>query len=272
MKKQKRFSRVAVCLLLILVGLGAGVANASSTPPNLSLQITGPSSAQVYSPYQYTVTVTNIGGSTAYTSSVVVDLPETTTSPQKYVLGTVSGYPQTCQLANRKLVCQLGNVTHTGPNRTKSFSFTFAFPISTRSLQIKATASTVTTPETNSNNNFATIAPTPVYPNNQLTSATMSVSNCTGTTLSSFFECELFPSSQQHFTLSLNPDLTMSYEGQFIGNWDQYAGANRLHFVLFMGNGTAEFNGFARSNTCFEGITTFSTSTTYISPYRLCIQ
>lgn len=241
-------------------------------PPNLNVTVAGPSSAQVRTPYLYTVTVKNIGGSTASTVSVVVDFPETNTSPQKYILGNLSGIDSRCQVVSRKLNCVLGNITASGQNQTKVFTFTYAFPVTSQTIQVKATASTLSTNETNPNNNYASVFPVPAYPSNPITSATILKTSCTGRGMTSFFECELFPSSQQSHIFELNSDMTITYQGQYIGTWDQSASPQQLHFALASGNSSADFVGYATSNTCFEGLTTFIPTSIYNSAYRVCIQ
>lgn len=271
MKRQIGLNIIVLSFLMIFFAFGAGAASAAQ-PPNLQVQLQGPASAMVKAPYVYTVSVTNIGGSTAAGVRVIVDLPETNTSPQKYILGTLSGVDSRCRIVTRKLNCLLGDITKSGPNQTKTFTFTFALPVSTLALQFKATATTTTVPETNALNNTSTFIPTPAYATNQLTSATVLITMCTGRGLSSFFECELFPSSQQQHIFTLNPDLTVTAYGQNVGNWDQLASPQQLHLWLSSGNSIAEFNGFASSNTCFEGITTFTPTSVYNSAYKVCVQ
>jgi uncharacterized repeat protein (TIGR01451 family) len=273
MKKQFKLCSIVVSFLAIFLAAGAiGASALTSQPPNIRVLLTGPSSAQVGSPYVYTVNVKNIGGSTANGVKVIVDFPETNTSPQKYILGTLSGIDSRCQVVSRKLNCQLGNLTHSGPNQTAQFTFNLALPVSTRTLQIKATGSSTSSNEADPLNNVATITPTPAYASNQLTSATVLVSMCTGQGLSSFFECELFSGSQQHITLSLNADYSVTYSGQTVGSWDQFVSPQKLHMLLYDGGSTAEFNGFATNNTCFEGLTTFTPASPYVAPYKVCVQ
>jgi len=271
--KQKNVLTIVVCLLMVFFAFSAEKTSAAPpAPPNLRVLLTGPNSAQVGSPYLYTVNVRNIGGSTASNVSVIVDLPETNTSPQKYILGTLSGIDSRCQVVTRKLNCQLGNITKSGPNQTKIFTFNYAFPVTSQTVEIKATASTTTANETNPANNVASFFPTPAYATNQLTSANVLITSCTGRGLTSFFECELFPSSQQSHIFSLNADMTVTYEGDYVGNWDQFASNQQLHLSLSDGSSGADFNGFATTNTCFEGITTFTPTSVYNSAYKVCVQ
>ncbi|HMS38754.1 MAG TPA: hypothetical protein PKE69_00905, partial [Pyrinomonadaceae bacterium] len=188
------------------------------------------------------------------------------------LLGTISGIDSRCQVVARKLNCALGNITKSGPGQTKVFTFTFAFPISTQTIQFRATAATTTANETNALNNVATFTPIPTYATNQLTSATVLITSCTGRGLTSFFECEMFPSSQQSNVFELNGDNSVTYQGQYVGTWDQFTSNQQLHLSLSDGNSGAEFNGFATSNTCFEGITTFTPTSVYNSAYKVCVQ
>lgn len=271
MKKQTGFYLFAVLFLTAFVAFGT-IDAAATQLPNLRVLISGPSSAQVNSPYLYTVNVKNIGNATAAGVRVIVDLPETNTSPTKYILGTVSGLDSRCQIISRKLNCLLGDMSKTGINQTKIFTFNYAFPVTTQNVQVKATASTTTPNEVNSQNNTASLSPTPAYATNQLTSANVLITMCTGRGLTSFFECELFPSSQQSHIFVLNSDLSVTYNGDFVGTWNQIASPQQLQLSLSDGSTGAEFNGFATSNTCFEGITTFTPASVYNSAYKVCVQ
>lgn len=257
--------------VFLMIGATAVFA-APPQPPNLRVLVSGPASAQVGSPYLYTVNVKNIGGSTASNVTVVVDLPETATSPNKYVLGNLSGIDSRCQLLARKLNCNLGSITKSGATQTKIFTFNYSFPVTSQTIRIKATAATTTPNETDALNNIASHFPTPAYATNQLTSANVLITSCTGRGLTSFFECELFPSSQQSHLFSLNPDMTVTYNGDFVGNWDQFTSPQQLHLALSDGNSGADFVGFATNNTCFEGLTTFTPASIYNSAYKVCIQ
>ena len=263
---------IVLSFLVAFFGFGFETASAlPPQPPDIRVQIQGPATAYARSPYQYTVNVKNIGGSTANGVTVYVDFPQTNTSPQQYILGTVSGIQSGCQIVSRRLQCSLGSITHSGPGQTKQFTFNFAYPVSTKTLEVKATGTSTSTNEANPANNVASVFPAIGYATNQLTSANVLVSMCTGQNLTSFFECELFSGSQQFVTLALNSDTTISYQGQYVGNWFQ--GTNQqLKMTLNDGGSTANFNGFAVNNTCFEGLTTFTPASPYVSPYKVCVQ
>lgn len=266
MKKQK-----TIVLSFLITALCAVSAYAAHNP-NLRVTLQGPSTAAVYSPYQYTATVKNIGNAAAANVKVTIDLPETDTSPNKYILGTLSGFNTSfCQVVTRKLVCtQSGNL---GNNQQRVYTFNFELPISTKTLSIKATGTTTSANEVDPLNNSQTLTPALSYATNHLTSADVLVSMCTGTGLTSFFECALFPSSQQHVLFTLNADTTVTYSGQMVGWWDQTQGDSTLHMILNDGSTTAEFSGFARSTTCFEGLTTFDPNPGgWVAPYKVCVQ
>jgi hypothetical protein len=263
----------ALSFLSAVLAFSAGTTLAAHPQP-VDLRVMpwqGPASPMVNSPYQYTVTVKNIGGTAAAGVKVVVDLPLTDTSPSKYILGKLTGIdPQKCQVLSNKLQC---NLTSLSVNQTKSFTFNFELPVSTKTLTFKATASTTTTGETALANNQLSLTPTPAHGNRPITSATVLVSHCTGTGLSSYFECELFPSSIASFVATLDGDLTINHVTYGnLGYWDQFASTQGLHMQLIGEGSIAEFNGFSTGGNCFEGMTTFGPGTSYVSPYKVCIQ
>lgn len=250
-------------------------ATASAAPPqpaNLRVLLEAPTTAAVYSPYQYTVRVKNIGGQSAAGVVTTVNFPETDTSPTKYILGTLSGINangNTCQTVNRTLRCTMGSI---GPNVEKTFTFNFALPVSTKVLEVKGTATTTTANEQNQANNWEARVPGLLYGSNTITSANVLITMCTGRNLSSFFECELFPSSQQSHIFTLNSDMSVSAYGQAVGTWDQPS-PSQIHLYMVNGGTVIEHNGYARDNTCFEGRTTFTPSPSgYMSQYKICVQ
>jgi uncharacterized repeat protein (TIGR01451 family) len=266
MKKQK-----TIVLSFLITALCAVSAYAAQNP-NLRVTLQGPSTAAVYSPYQYTVTVKNIGNAPAANVKIVVDLPETDTSPTKYILGTLTGIQTGCVVVTRKLQC-----TSTIPlnsNQQRAYTFNFELPISTKILSVKATGTTTTANEVDPLNNSQTVTQALSYGSITIpvTGTDVLISMCTGRGLTSFFECEIFPSSQQHHIFTLHPDMSVSVYGDVVGTWDQPS-ASRLHLYMVNGGTVIEHNGFARNGTCFEGMTTFTPNPGgYISPYKICVQ
>lgn len=247
---------------------------ASAAPqPNLSVQPwVAPATVTVNSTYQYTASVRNIGTQTAQNVSLTIEFPLTNTSPNRHILGKVTGYPSNCSIVSNKLVCNFGNVKH-NLNPTRTVSFNFEYPVSTKPLELIARAATTSTNEMNPANNVLGYAPTVTHPDLPVTSANVVVSHCTGTNLTSFFECEKYPSSIASFTMTLDQggSITLPYPGYF-GNWNQNISPKQLYFNVTDGSDGVTFNGFASNSTCFEGVATFTPASNYVSPYKVCIQ
>ncbi len=91
--------------------------------------------------------------------------------------------------------------------------------------------------------------------------------------MTSYFECELFQSSISYHTVTLNDNGTVSIgEPGYSGTWYQPT-PQQLYFNYTQNNVVIlEFNGYAVSSTCFEGMTRFIPDNGYISPYKVCIQ
>lgn len=278
MKNLVSKSVIALSLFTALVSLGTSLAAAAPPAPNLEVMAwQGNSSPLVESPYVYTARVRNIGNQTAQSVVLTIDFPLTNTSPTRYILGKLSGVVPssgTCSTANNKITCSLGNLSN---NQTKQVSFTFEFQVATAPPIFTATASTGSTNEQNPGNNSRAFAPALNYPTNIVTAGTYLVSSCTGIGLTSFYECEMAPSSiQSRLSLEFNLGGTLSVTDYpiYTGFWDQNTLSDKsLHFTITGGNSDVDFNGFAVSQNCFKGITTFPGSTSpYNSAYRVCRQ
>ena len=264
--------------LFVVTAFSAASAFAAPPAPNLSvLPWQGSATPIVESPYQYTVRVQNIGNQTAQGVVVTVEFPLTNTSPTRYILGKLSGVSATqgtCSTATNKIVCSIGSI---GNNQTRSVTFTFEFQVSATAPTLKATATTTSSNEINLANNTLSTTPLLRYPNNVVTGGSYLVTSCTGRGMTSFYECEMTPGSTQSFLADLIPggSLTIPAAPGYFGFWDQYGQPfnQTLHLKLDDGGGTtAEFNGFAVSGSCFEGLTTFPGQTTYNAAYRVCEQ
>jgi hypothetical protein len=72
--------------------------------------------------------------------------------------------------------------------------------------------------------------------------------------------------------LEANNTITFTEPG-YTGNWSQNAAKTTLFFEYFDGaSKVAEFNGYAINGAnCFDGMTTFFPSSTYVSPYHVCL-
>lgn len=274
MKNFSLKSIYALTLLTATIAFGSAVSAAPPQAPNLDVQAwQGSATPLVESPYVYTTRVKNIGNQPAQNVTIVVEFPLTNTSPNKYVLGKLTGVSTgtgTCSTAGNKITCNVGNI---GNNQTRYVTFTFEFQVAATVPTFKSTASTASTNEQNPNNNFRSFTPVLTYPDNELTPGSYIVSSCTGRGLTSFYECEMYPSSiQTVLGLDFNLGGTLSVTGypQYTGSWDQVVLPNRsLHFTV---DGELEFNGFASNSNCYKGITTFPGTTDYNSAYRVCRQ
>lgn len=258
-------------LLLVLLCLfgGIGTVSAAVAEADLAVDFRGQNSPFVYSPYTYSVRVDNFGRRNADNVTVTIDLPLTDTSPSQHILGNLSGIDSSCQSVSKKLVCNLGSIRK---NKGKTVSFDFEFPVSTKNLELKATAATSSN-ESNTANNVITKTPNFRYVSNSFSSAVILNSHCTGQNLTAYFECALFPSSIQSHSVTLESNGTITF-GQpgYSGSWYQ-PNPNELHFEYTDGTNTVlEFNGYATSASCFEGLSTFPNNTSWVSPYKVCIQ
>lgn len=258
-------------LSFLIIASAAGV---MASQPNLDVQPwVGNMSPQVETTNQYTVTVRNIGTQTAQAVRVVLAFPVTATSPNKYIMGKFIGaLPTGCTLAplpNRTTVtCQLGNMNG---GAVRPITFGFQFQVANVVPTITATASVGQGNEQNANNNFASMTPTLTYPDNIVTTGQYAVSSCTGRGLTSYYECEISPSSVQsvlRFDVDSGGTLAVTGYPLYTGIWDQNTIINKsLHINI---PSELDFNGFAVSSTCFEGLTTFPSTTVYNSAYRIC--
>lgn len=245
--------------------------SAAFAAADLSTSISQPSGTMVYATARYTVKVKNVGNQTASSSTVVIQLPVTATSPTVHVMGTVIGKSSTCSQSGTKLTCTLGSIAK---NTTKSVYVDLQLPESTNNLDITATAST-TSSESNLSNNAATLTASLYNPTLAFTGPrTVLNEHCTGTSLSAYFECTLYPSSISDHEAVLEAGGTLSfpaYGPDYGGTWSTTS--DSLTFTITeLGVPVAEFEGYAVDGSCWEGITHFLPSSPYMSPYRVCLQ
>jgi len=264
-----------VTSFLIVLGL-CSTAALTATPalngPDLRVTLTPPASAGVYQTRRYSFEVKNVGNKTANGSQIVIELQRTATSPEVYVLGTVNGYSTRCTRAANLLTCSLGSL---GRNAALTVFVDLTLPYASAPIVIKANATTTTSGELNPANNsvnYTTVLRT--FPVTMSYGIPIVNQHCTGRTLTSFFECTLFPSSiaEHESVFEANNTITIPAAPTYTGSWTYTALENRLQFQMY--NGAVQevaFDGRGVGGNCFEGITTFPTSTSgYVSPYRIC--
>lgn len=254
-----------------LLGLVTFLATPSAfAASDVKVSIPAPASQYVYSPTSYGIKVQNIGNAKAYNVALTVTLPLTHTSPQVYVMGTLSAIDSRCVKSNNKLVCQLGTIS---ANKSTTVTFNIALPVADEVLSISA-AATTTSSENSTSNNSASNTPTLVNYSTVIPGGSLVTNqHCTGTGLTSYFECTLFPSSISAHDTILNGDGSITVIDDpinYSGAWSQPS-SNQLNFQYFEnGQLIADFEGFGSEPGCFEGITIFVGST-YLAPYEVCL-
>jgi hypothetical protein len=262
-------------ILALLIGgaslvSGIGVVAAAPSRPDVQAQLQGPSTSAVSVATTYTVVVTNVGSATAQNVQLVVNFPLTNTSPTVRILGDVTESDSRCSIAANRITCALDSIKR---NKSVTVAYTYAAPVSTKTLTMTATTST--SGDVNAGNNVSSFTPTLTYPIRPITSATVNNSHCTGTNLTSYVECLPYPSSIASHVTTLNADTSITFsEPGYTGSWSQNAAKTSLFFEYFENAvKVAEFNGFAINGAnCFDGLTTFFPASSYVSPYRVCIQ
>ena len=243
-----------------------------SAATDLAVSLTPPSVLRVYQAGSFNVRVRNLGNKHAYDVSLTIQLPRTATSPTVSVMGTLGAFSSRCTRVTTTLVCSLGTVNR---NRSDSVFFEIALPYSTAPIAIDATASTSSTEPNTGNNSLHYVANPLTYNVTMATPATAVNRHCTGQpSLSSYFECTLFPSSISSHSTTFNAGGTITFvdaPATFTGTWT-HTPANRLQFQYYdSGQLVAEFDGKGVSAKCFEGRTTFPQSPTYVSMYQVCL-
>lgn len=265
-----------IASFLIVLGLCSSaplVAAPIANGPDLQVTLSTPSTAGVYQTRRYTFNVQNVGNRTAAGSKLVIELQRTGTSPEVYVLGTVIGYSTRCTKAANLLTCSLGDLAK---NASLSVFVDLNLPYAVAPIVVKAAASTTTSGEINSNNNLINYTTNlRTFPVTMTYGTPIVHQHCTGSsTLTSFFECTLFPSSiaEHEVIFAANNTLTIPAAPTYTGSWVYTAIENRLQFEYFNGaTRTVVFDGRGVGGNCFEGLAQFPTSTSgSVALYRIC--
>lgn len=254
--------------LALSVPLLLSLASIAEAAPNVDLQVSMQApSVHVYESGTYSVRVTNAGNRHASGASLVIDLPQTFTSPQVYLMGTLGAFDNRCTRSGRRLTCALGTINR---NTFKTVTFNLAMPYSTAPLVINAVASsTGLAPELSPyNNQLGYTAQLALYPE-VITSGNADNRVCAGTAgLSSFFECELFPSSISEFSSVLHPDNSVTVNGDPIGSW-WMIGNDTLHLEYVDGGTIHVLDAKSVGGGCFEGVITFTGG--WVGLHEVCV-
>jgi hypothetical protein len=265
--------RIVVTTIAIAIAIAIAPVWLAAAPqaagPDLRLTLAAPANQQVYQSGTFTYTVANIGKKTAAGAKVVITLPGTGTSPQVFVMGTLNSFSSRCSRAGLVLTCTLGSLAK---NASTTVYVDLMLPYSTAPIVLSATASTTTNEPAQGNNTVIHSAALGTYPVAMTFGTPIVHRHCTGTaSLTSFFECTLFPSSIAEHEATFNSNGTIDLPPGYTGSWTYTATENRLQFEYFEGAVlVAQFDGRGVGNNCFEGRTTFIPDNGYVSPYRLC--
>lgn len=264
MTRSKTFSALLGASLLLL----AAPALAAS---DIRVTIPAPAAQHVYDLTEYDVVVANIGNQSASSVVLTITLPATGTSPYVHVMGTLANVDSRCTKSGTKLTCNLGTL---GKNKSAVVGFDIALPQASGPLSISA-AATTTSNENSQANNSASDTPSLLnYEVSVSDGAQAHNRHCTGTGLTSFFECELYPSSLQSHDIMFHGDGTLSFvdapEDGYSGVWWQDSPDSLSFTYLYGEEVVAEFHGYGTNPDCFEGITTFPGSA-YNAPYEVCL-
>lgn len=282
----------SLCLALAAVALAAPALAAQSwssqslapRPPNeevfpaaprradLTVNITPPAGVYVGDPGTYQVVVSNTGNHSANVCRLTITLPRTNTSPTVHVLGTLGAYDSRCSRSGTNLICDLGTL---GRGVSASRSFTISLPQSSAPIVVGASVTTESTELSTSNNSDSDTAYL-LHPFFTVSAGQFAhVDHCTGTALTSFFECMLYPSSISSHEFNVLSGGTLAFvdaPASYWGTWSQSLGLDRLVLEYYDGTShEASFSGWAVGGGCFEGVTTFYPPSVYVAPYRVCL-
>jgi hypothetical protein len=247
---------------------GRGGRGGGGGSADLQTTLSMPTGHDVYDAQSVQVTVANIGNKNADGSTLTVLLPETHTSPSVFVMGDLGAIDSACSQNGTQLDCSLGRIK---AGKSVSVSFEISLPQSSESLDFEAIAATSSSDGDPNNDSDAASAEvnyidTPISGQHLVTNR-----HCTGVGLTAFYECVQVPSSISSHSVIFedNGDITFSQAG-YTGSWAQDSDDHLWFEYISGGNVVAEFEGKGVGGDCFEGLTTFPTSS-YVAPYEVCL-
>lgn len=255
--------------LSLLLGTALTLPSAqAATGPDLVTTLTPPSPVEVDQAGVWTVQVANVGNRDAANVNLTVQLPRTATSPTVHIMGTSSALASGCSQVGTTVSCTLGTVRKA---RSTSKSFSLALPWSADAIELSAAVTTTTSEPVTSNNSDSETAIVLYEEVEILAPATATANHCTGTGLSAYYECRLYPSSISSHSQVFEVDGSLSfplYGADYGGEWE-VAGTELYFSITEYGVVIAEFLGDGVGGGCYEGLTTFPGSS-YVSPYEVC--
>jgi hypothetical protein len=269
-----RSSFVAALATSLSLTLAAGAAQAA---PDLAVSVSQPSNVFVYQAVRYTVRVRNVGNQRSATATLTIDLPDTNTSPQSYVLGTVGAMTAGCTRSGFRITCPVGRINRAGLNPNyQDFFFDFTIPEAWQPVSFTATVAPGGADTLSSNNSRTHVPLLQNHPYVIAPAAPINVTNhhCTGQNLQSYYECTLFPSSITNHAVEFLPGGTIAIPAAgptYGGTWSQPTPDSLVFQYTEDGLPVANFEGYGVGNRCFEGLTTFVPASPYSAPYRVCL-
>lgn len=274
-----RLHLLVAVALVAAASLFTGVTGALAAPqnaPDLVTVIQAPSSAAVYQSARWNVKVSNLSKKSATGVTLTINLPRTANSPTQYLMGTLGALNSRCTRSSTFVItCSMGNVSKGVPI---TVWFDIALPYSTSPIVFTA-AAPVTNDLNPGDNSTSATAALSTYAVGVTAPRSIVNTLCTGTpALSSFIEC--VPGSTQSFTADLLPGTTAT-SGTVLtsqlsgGTWTLNGTQLTIDYLDELGTAVAaQFVGQGTSLTpgCWEGKTTFPSTTQYVSMYQVCLQ
>lgn len=272
------FATVLTTSAIVLGTMAMPSASSAASNSHLVTTWSAPAPTVVNSVNHYDVNVVNSGSrNTPSGWSIVIQLPKTNTSPTQVVMGTVSNISNGCVRSGTRINCTMNAPLARNGGRI-SVGFDMSLPYSVNPLTFRADAiasnddATANWAVHNANQSFVTVPGNP---------GARTVDSCTGTNLSSFFECTAFPGSiQRHLvTLASGGLLDFSANGPDAAGMDGTWSVNGTQLTMnyaetgapvgtFIGQGVSVST--TPGSTCWEGRMTFIPASPYTAMYRVC--
>jgi hypothetical protein len=193
MRNLPKFLSALVPLLATTSLLSPNTASAAAGS-DLKPTITVSGSTLVGTPTRYDVRILNTGNKRSNATTVSIQLPKTNTSPTVFVMGTLGTVPTGCTKTGTRLICSFPNgIARNSVSAPIGFDLTLPYSASPIALRVDVD----TNNDTNYANNNTTSTAMQTYQTVTPPAVNFAVTNqhCTGTNLSSYFECIVSPGS-----------------------------------------------------------------------------
>ena len=264
----KFLATAATALVVGSTLLGVTPASAAQSGSDLAPTWVSPGPVQANTSGHYEVRVSNTGNkNSTIPTTVVIQLPMTATSPNPFVLGTVSNLSTGCSLGSGgKISCSLASIPRFGGVGVVAFDMVLPVKAGPINFRADVTASNDINPANNGANFTASQTYTTV---SDAAPVTLTVTSCTGHNLTSFIEC--VPGSTQQHQVGLVPGGALDFSvigAPYSGTWVVTGTQLTMNYVDG-GDPAGTFTGQGASANCWEGPMVFPNST-YVAIYRVC--